>query len=379
MIRTSLVRSSLSLLGLLGVFLVASLLLQSVARAQPKATLYVGGYTREAGDGLCALSFDPKTGTLSELRVAAPLKNPDWIERSPDGRTLYAAGTREAGNGVTSFAIEKDGALRETSRQSDPDRPVSLAVDATQKWLIGAYYGGSNWAIWPLNGDGTIGARKELVQHEGSGPNAGRQEKPHPHQAVVAPDNRRIWIVDLGTDQAMIYDFDAQTGAVKPSQPAYAAATPGSGPRHLAFGRKGQVVYVVNELSSTVTVFQGGRGRPGAIQTLSTLPADYKGKSTGAEVVVSPDGRFVFASNRGYNSIARFAVARDGALQLLGWTPVGKEPRHFTFDPSGKWVLVGNQIERSVSVYAYDKATGDLSFSSKFEGIKNQPTCLVFG
>ena len=376
--RASLFRSSLPLLGLLAVFVAASLILKSVAQAQPTHTLYLGGYTREEGDGLCALSFDAVTGILSDLRVAAPVKNPDWLALSPDGRTLYAVGTADAAKGVTSFAIEPDGALRETSRQNEADRPVSLAIDATKKWLVGAYYGGGNWALWPLASDGTIGARKQLIPHEGSGPHK-RQEKPHPHQAMISPDNARIWIVDLGIDKAMIYDFDAHSGAVKPSQPAFAATPPGSGPRHLAFGQKGEFVYLINELSNTVTVFAGGRGRPGALQTISTLPPTYEGKNTGAEILVSPDGRFVFASNRGYDSIARFAVQRDGTLKSLGWTKTGKEPRHFTFDPTGRWILVGEQQDRSVSVYAYDSKSGNLTFSSKFEGVKNQPTALVFG
>ena len=126
-------------------------------------------------------------------------------------------------------------------------------------------------------------------------------------------------------------------------------------------------------------VFQGGRGAPGAIQTISTLPADFTGQSYCAEITVSPDGKTVLASNRGYNSIARFAVRRDGTLKRLGWTKVGKEPRHFTFDPTGKWVLVGNQKERSISVFAFNAKKGDLTFSSKLEGVMNDPTRLVFG
>ena len=196
---------------------------------------------------------------------------------------------------------------------------------------------------------------------------------------MIAPNNKRIWIVDLGTDKAMIYDFDARTGAVKPSDPAFVAVAPGSGPRHLAFGKKGQFVYVVSELANTVSVFQGGRGVPGAIQTVSTLPADFAGYSTGAEILVSPDGNSLYASNRGYDSIARYAIQRDGTLKILGWTKVGKEPRHFTFDPTGRWLLVGNQKERSISVFSFDPRTGDLNFSSKFEQIKNEPTCLIFG
>lgn len=371
-------RWPLAALALAGTFICATVLFKRAAHAD-ELTLYAGGYTRNAGDGLAVLRFDPKTGVLSDLRLAAPISNPDWLELSPDGRHLYAVGAPDNPTGMTAFDVLPNGELREINRQMDADRPVSLAVDATQKWLVGAYYGPGNWGIWPLQADGKIGPRQELIQHQGSGPDENRQKGPHAHQVMISPDNTRIWVVDLGLDKAMIYDFDAQTGAVKPSQPAFAAVAPGSGPRHLAFGRNGQIVYVVNELSNTVSVFQGGRGTPGAIQTILTLPADFDGKSYGAEITVSPDGKYVFASNRGYDSIARFAVKQDGTLRRLGWTKVGKEPRHFTFDPTGKWVLVGNQKERSISVFAFDSKTGDLKFSSVIEGVMNEPTRLVFG
>ncbi len=371
-------RWPLAACALVGTFFCATLLLKKPARADER-TLYVGGYTRNDGDGLCALRFDPATGTLSDLRLAAPVSNPDWLTLAPDGKTLYSGGASQGKSGLTAFAIQSDGSLRAISQQVSDNNPVSLAVDATGKWLIGAYYNAGNWGIWPLEADGKIGPRKELIQHKGSGPDKNRQQGPHAHQVMISPNNRRIWVVDLGLDKAMIYDFDARTGAVKPSVPAFAAVAPGSGPRHLAFARKGQFVYVINEMGSTVSVFQGGRGRPGAIQTIATLPASFEGKSTGAEVLVSPDGKYVFASNRGYDSIARFAIGHDGRLKRLGWTKVGKEPRHFTFDPTGKWVLVGNQKERSISVFAFDPKTGDLTFSSKLEGVMNEPTSLVFG
>ena len=371
-------RWPLAALALAGAFTCATLISTRAARAD-ELTLYAGGYTRAAGDGLAVLRFDPATGTLSDLRLAAPLSNPEWIEISPDGRTLYAGGTQSGTSGLTAFAIEKDGSLREISSQTDKDNPVSLAVDATGKWLVGAYYGAGNWGIWPLETDGKVGERKELIQHQGRGPNPNRQGEPHAHQAIISPDNKRIWIVDLGLDKAMIYDFDAQTGAVKPAQPAFAAVAAGGGPRHLAFGKNGQFVYIVSELANTISVFQGGRGVPGAIATLSTLPTDFDGYSASAEILVSPDGKTVLASNRGYDSIARFAVQRDGTLKILGWTKVGKEPRHFTFDPTGQWVLVGNQKERSISVFAFDSKTGKLTFASQIEGVMNDPTRLVFG
>ena len=378
-------RWPLAALALIGTFCSATLLFPSVARAATNANstdktfdLYVGGYTRKTGDGLCVLRFDAATGTLSHARVAAPIHDPDWLTLAPDRRTLYAGGARDGQNGLSAFAVESDGSLRQISQQISEDNPVSLAVDATQKWLIGAYYGTGNWGVWPLQSDGTIGERAMLIPHEGNGPNKNRQQGPHAHQAMISPDNTRIWITDLGIDKAMIYDFDAQTGAVKPSVPASVSVHAGSGPRHLAWGKNGRFVYVISEMGSSISVFQGGRGLPGAIQTVSTLPADFTGYSTGAEVLLSPDGRFLYASNRGCDSLARFAIARDGTLKSLGFTPVSKEPRHFTFDPTGRWLLVGNQQSRSIEVFAFDPKSGDLKFHSKFDGVLNEPTCLVF-
>ncbi len=371
-------RWPLAALAVAGAFVCVSVFNTRAARAD-SLTLYAGGYTARAGDGLCALSFNTRTGVLSDLRLVAPISNPDWLELAPNGRTLYASGTLDGTSGLTAFAVQRDGSLRAISSETSDENPVSLAVDATGKWLVGAYYGAGNWSLWPLDEGGKIGPRQPLIQHQGSGPNRGRQQEPHAHQVMIAPDNRRIWVVDLGIDKAMIYDFDAQTGAVKPSVPAFVAVAAGSGPRHLAFSKTGRFVYVVNELSNTISVFQGGRGTPGAIQTISTLPPDFKGYSSGAEILVSPDGKTVLASNRGYDSLARFAVQSDGTLQRLGWTKVGREPRHFTFDPTGRWVLVGNQKERSIAVFAFNKQNGDLTFSSETKGVLNEPTRLIFG
>lgn len=365
-------------LALLVTFVLPTDVFHCAARADD-LTLYVGGYTKTDEDGLCALRFDSTTGILSAARVVAPLSNPDWLTLSPDHRTLYAGGARDGQSGLSAFAIENNGNLRPISQQISSESPVSLAVDATQKWLVGAYYNSGSWGVWPLHSDGTIGERARLIRFEGSGPNPSRQQSPHAHQAIISPDNKRIWICDLGTDKAIIYDFDAQTGAVTPSRPAFVALAPGSGPRHLAFKKRGGLAYVVGELNSTITVFEFANGQPRAVQTISTLPAGFAGQNTGAEISVSPDERFVLASNRGYDSIAVFQISREGRLFLQGHTKVSKEPRHFTFDPTGKWVLVGNQQTRSIEVFAFDKTSGKLTFQRKFDGVLNEPTCLVFG
>lgn len=356
-----------------------SLRAAKVARADTM-TLYLGTYTQTPDGGICAARFDPDKGTLSDVRVVAPLDNPSWIARAPDKRTLYALSESGAG-GLSAYQIQNDGALTKLNAQPLGGGLAHLSVDATGKWLAAAAYGAGQIALFPLEKNGALGAQKQTIQLQGSGPNAGRQDKAHAHQAIFSPDNRRLFAVDLGSDRIWIFDFDAQTGALKASDPPFVAVKAGAGPRHLAFA--GERFYLVSELDNTITVFDEATKIPHPIQTISTLPPDFAGQSYAAEIAVSSDGRFVYASNRGgggaLSSIAAFAIGADGKLTPVGWVETGAAPRHFALDPSGKWLLAANQNERAVTVYAVDAHTGALSLHSKLDGVPGEPTCLVWG
>ena len=368
----------------LGLLVAASALWLSLgrpARAQTRA-LYIGGYTKAEGQGIALAQFDAATGTLSAPRTVAPLSSPSWIVLAPGGRTLYALSEGKDG-GVSAFGVESDRNLRLLNSQPVGGGLTHLSVDATGKWLAAAAYGAGQFALFPLENDGTIGAPAPAIQLEGSGPNAKRQSQAHAHQAVFSPDNTRLWVADLGSDRLWLYDFDAGTGALKPSYPAFVAPPPGSGPRHLAFKAKGGFAYVVSELGNTVSVFEFANGAPKLVQTISSLPPNFVGQSTAAEIAVSGDGRFVYASNRGSGKVASdiaiFAVSREGRLSSAGHTETGSEPRHFALDPSGQWLLAANQRERAITVYRVDKTSGALLFHSKLEGVPNEPTCLAWG
>ena len=357
--------------------------MSSTARAATQ-TLYIGTYTRDENGGICAADFDSQTGQLTRARVVAATPNPSWIARAPDGKTLYAANESgavagENSGGVSAFAVATDGTLKPLNARAVPSGLAHGCVDATGCWLAGASYGGGNVSLWPLEKDGALGARAALIQHSGRGPNAARQEAPHAHQVVFSPDNSQIWVADLGLDQVLIYPFDAKTGAVQTENPLVAALTPGSGPRHLAFGEGGQRAYVISELTNTITLFDMTTQVPVARQTISTLPTDATGADYAAEVQMSRDGRFLYASNRGdLNGIAVFSVGANGALEAQSFAATGRSPRHFTFDGSGQWLLAANQQDRSISVFSVDAESGALTFSSRLDAVPGEPTCLVF-
>lgn len=356
----------------------------SAARADTM-TLYIGGYTRNNPDktapaGICAATFDSQTGQLGAARVVGAATNPSWLELSPDAKTLYAIDEDSKG-GVSAFSIGEKGDLTQLNSRPIEGGSPHISLDATGKWLAVASYGAGTLSLFSTQNDGKIGERKTLIQLEGSGPNANRQKSPHAHQAVFSPDNQKLWVADLGSDKVWIYDFEAQSGELKAATPPFVASAPGAGPRHIAFGENGRV-YGINELDSTLMVFENA-ATSRALQTLSSLPADFAGQSTGAEVLVSRDGRFVYASNRGAkgapSTLGTFAVGAEGKLTPVGWVETPREPRHFTLSPDGKWLLAANQQTRAISVYAIDSKSGELKLHSKLEGVPMEPTCLVWG
>ena len=372
MSRFKIVLTALALLVAAGVTLRA--LSGSAARADTM-TLYLGGYSKDANGGLCAAQFDAATGTLSEARVVAPLANPSWIALAPNKATLYALSEGKTG-GVSAYAVGENGTLKPLNSQPMGGGLAHLGVDATGQWLLAAAYGAGNVGLFPLGADGSIGAQKQLLQLEGSGPNERRQKSAHAHQALFSPDNKRALIVDLGSDKVWNFSFDEKSGALEAADPPFLATKPGAGPRHLAFG--GAKIYVINELDNTLTVFDQGE----AVQTISALAPDFQGQSSAAEVITSADGRVLYASNRGAkdapSSIAAFRIGEDGHLSPLGWAETGTQPRHFALSPSGQWLLAANQQERAVTVYRVEAQTGALSFHSKLENVPVEPTCLVW-
>jgi 6-phosphogluconolactonase len=366
-------------------FLVLGLLLAARLGAAAPITVYVGTYTDTASRGIYRLTLDPETGKASEPVLAGEAKNPSFLALHPSGRFLYAVGEiasfegRKAG-AVSAFAIDpSSGDLTLLNQQSSEGTgPCHLVVDRAGKNVLVANYGGGNVAVLPIGPDGRLGKASAVRAHEGSGPDKARQEKPHAHGVYLDAAERFAFSPDLGADRIFVYRYDAAKGALEPH--GSAAPPAGSGPRHLAFDPKGRHLYAINELTSTVTLFRydAAAGTLAAAETVSTLPAGFAGTSSTAEIEVSRDGRFVYGSNRGHDSLAVFA--RDeasGRLTPAGHVPVGgKTPRHFALDPTGRWLLAAHQGSDGVAVFRVDPATGRPSPAGAVLAVP-KPVCLL--
>jgi 6-phosphogluconolactonase len=260
--------------------------------------------------------------------------------------------------------------------------PCYIAVDKSGHSAITANYSGGSITVLPIAGDGKLGEATDFIQHKGSGPNRDRQTMPHPHWVGFIPASKLAMVADLGIDEIAIYNFDAKKGKLTVGNPAFMTIPPGSGPRHGAMHPGGKFFYEINELSSNIIEFyyEAELKRFTAIQTLSTLPEGFKGENTGAEIEVHPSGKFVYASNRGDDSIAVFSVTdmKRGTLKLEQHIPSGgKTPRQFEIDPSGHWLLAGNQGSDSVGIFSIDGSTGKLTASGVVTGV-SKPTCIKF-
>ncbi len=331
--------------------------------------VYFGTYTRaNKSVGLYLSRLNPQSGALTEPQVVATASNPSFIALHPSQQYLYAV--NEDGNfagkkqgAVTAFAINGDGTLRALNQQpTGGSAPCHLSVEATGKYLLSANYGGGNCIVHPINDDGSLRAATDFVQHVGKGTTA-RQQAPHAHSIMLAPDNRFAFAADLGLDKVLIYQLDLTTGKLKPHGEASIKA--GAGPRHFDFHPTGKFAYCINELDETMTAFSYDTkaGRLTEVQHITTLPADFKGQSYCADVHVHPNGKFVYGSNRGHDSIAIFAIdQRTGKLTVVGHESTqGKNPRNFGIDPTGRWLLAANMDSDNVVVFRIDEATGKLT------------------
>jgi 6-phosphogluconolactonase len=335
-------------------------------KADPIA-VYVGTYTDGTSRGIYRFTFDPSTGAMTEPALAVETKNPSFLALHPSGRFLYAVGEVSSFGGaksgaVSAFAIDaRTGDLSLLNQQaSEGTGPCHLVVDKTGRNVLVANYGGGNVAVLPVGPDGRLKPASSVRAHEGSGPHQGRQEKPHAHGIYLDAAERFAFSPDLGADRIFVYRFDAAKGTLEPHGAVPLA--PGSGPRHLAFHPAGKNLYAINELLSTITAFSYDpeKGALDTLQTIGTLPAGFSGTSWTAEVAVSPDGRFVYGSNRGHDSLAVFRVDEEtGRLAAAGHVPVGgTTPRHFAIDATGRFVLAGHQGSGGIAVLRLDSKTG---------------------
>jgi 6-phosphogluconolactonase len=259
--------------------------------------------------------------------------------------------------------------------------PCYVSFDQSGKYLLVANYSGGSVSTFPVAADGRIGPTSAFVQHAGSGPNKERQEAPHAHYVASSPDNRFVFVVDLGLDEVVVYRFDPTKGSLTPNDPPLAKVAPGTGPRHLALHPNGKFAYVLSEVNSTVTAFDydSKNGSFATLQTLSTIPKDFTAHNDTAEIVVHPSGKFLYASNRGHDSIAEFTIdPAKGTLTLAGNFPTqGKTPRNFALDPTGKFLLAANQESNNITVFRIDQSTGALTATGQAAQVP-APVDIVF-
>jgi len=346
---------------------------------------FVGTYTGETGSkGIYAFDFDSASGTLTAKGLAAETIAPSFVVIHPNGKYAYAANEAGKKSTVTAFAIDAKSA-RLTQLNQLPalgDDPCHLSFDKTGKYLFAANYSSGNVVVFPILDDGKLGEATANMKDTGTlGPNKGRQDAPHAHWVQVSSDNRFLSVSDLGLDAILSYHFDAAKGTLTPNDPPFSKLASAAGPRHGAFSPDGKFFYVVSELNSAVTAFSyhPGKGTLEQLQVVSTLPADFHGRNDTAEIAVHPDGKWLFASNRGHDTIAVFRIdPADGTLRPAGeFSTGGKEPRHFGIDPTGKFLLAENQNTNSIVVFSIDSSTGALRKVSQADNIPS-PVCLTF-
>jgi len=347
---------------------------------------FVGTYTDSGSEGIYNFSLDPVTGKLTNHGVVAKSDNPSFLALTPNGKFLLAVleTKDEKGSGmgyVESFAVGKDFLMKLTPLSkvsSGGAHPCYVSVNQSET-VLAANYNGGNVALFRLDVSGKLSEPLDVQQHFGKGPNADRQSGPHAHSAFFEPGSNRIFVPDLGIDKVAVYQIGNNgSKLIKAPFPSINLA-PGSGPRHLAFHQAIKVVYIANELASTVAVVALNKdGSFTTVETVSTLPKGFDQMNTSADIHISKDGRFLYVSNRGCNSIAIFSVdPKNGKLvQIAQESTRGETPRNFTLSPDENYLLVGNQTTENIVAYRRNQQTGLLKFTDQIKAFR--PVCLLF-
>jgi 6-phosphogluconolactonase len=374
-------------------FLLSTLCPGTPVKAHTRFLMYVGTYTEQdsTSKGIYAYRFDSATGQVLPVGLAAETINPSFLAIHPNHRFLYAVNelkdyTGQKSGAISAFAVDRTTGKLTLLNQvaSHGSDPCYVSLDKTGKFLMVANYTGGSVAVFPLLEDGRLGEASAFVQHTGHGTNPERQEAPHAHSIDVSRDNRFAIVDDLGLDATLSYHFDAVKGSLTPqsnTEATVAKAAPGAGPRHYALHPNGKFAYVINEMASTVSAFRydAGTGELRPLQTISALPKDYSGRREAAEIQVHPSGKFLYASNRGHDSIAVFAIDRiKGTLTPIEYVSTrGAGPRHFEFDPTGSLLFAANEKSDDIVTFRINPQTGRLTPTGKTLEV-SQPVCIKF-
>jgi 6-phosphogluconolactonase len=391
---------------LLWLCLALSLSTVTAAKDSPKNNylLFVGTYTEKESKGIYAYRFDAASSELTPLGVAAETTNPSFLAIDPSRRFLYAVNEVQSYKGASSGAVSAFAIDRQTGKLSllneAPSRgadPCYISFDRTGKYVLVANYTGGNVAVLPIGPEGRLEEPTAVLQDTGAlGPDKERQDAPHSHWIEASAHNRFVYVSDLGLDRILIYRFDATKGTLSKGEAKSAAEpgsaisnasdffsaalAPGTGPRHLAFSSGGNFMYVLGELDSTVTVFANDEKETfRSLQRISALPVGFSGHNTAAEIAIHPNGKYLYTSNRGHDSIALFSIdSKSGTLTLVEHVPTqGKTPRSFEIDPAGKFLLVANQDTSNIVAFRIDPNSGRLTKTGQTLHVPS-PVCLKF-
>ena len=328
--------------------------------------VYVGTYTGAGkGEGIYVFRFEPESGTLTPTETVMGAANPSFLAIDPTNRFVFSANESEPGI-VSAFHRDlTSGGLHELNQEtSHGSTPCYISIDKPGRYAMVANYGDGTLAVYPIGEDGHLQPSSDVITFTGSGHEPNRQDRPHAHMVASAPDGHHVLATDLGLDTITVYDLDTDTGRLNPgsAEGAVAHAAPGAGPRHFAYSPDGTMVFVINELSNTITSYAFADGGLTERQTVPTLPDGFSGENTTAQIAITPDGRHLYGSNRGDDSIVIYAVGEDGQLTLVGHQPTGGQtPRNFALDPTGAWLLAANQTTGNIVVFRRDPETGLLS------------------
>ena len=367
--RTTRTRAALLVVVAFSSLLLITAMSISNVSSQGKYLVYIGSY----GKGINAFRFDTNSLTLDPLGMVGSVVNPSFLTTDPDFKYLYAVSEVEekVNGGVAAFTLDRgNGSLHPLNHlDSGGEAPCHLSVDHTGKMVIVANYVTGGVSSYPIEQNGALSKMSSLMTAHGSGPDKERQDGSHAHEAIITKDNARVYVPDLGLDRIRIYRIDPSTAKLVPNDPPFAKTGAGFGPRHLAFSPDEKFAYVINELKPFVTVFSrdSSNGSLSEIQSVPTIPADFKEENSGAEIRMDHAGRFVYASNRGHDSIQVFAVdpAKGTLHRVQIVSTQGKEPRGFNLDPSGHFLLVGNQKSNSLLIFKVNPNSGQLTDTGK--------------
>lgn len=343
--------------------------------------LIVGTYTNSCSSrGIYVYEFNTKKAQIRLKKSSDSIVNPSYVSLSDDGKFLYAVNENGKESTVSSFAFDAANGKPSTINKVDSKGADPCYLINDDKNVIVANYSGGNISVFGKNEDGSLTEAKQVVQHYGKGINADRQEKPHVHMVYFSPDKKYVLSNDLGNDKVYVYNYNPTAEKEVLTLKDSVSVTAGSGPRHLTFSKNGKYVYLLQELDGSLTSFSYLDGKLTKVFETTILAKDFNGTFSSADIHISPNGKFLYASNRGEaNNISVFKIQKKGKLQLKGQTStLGKGPRNFVIDPTGKFLLVAHQYTNNIVIFKIHKRKGTLTDSGKSFDLCS-PVCLIFG